>query len=155
MATIPATWTNSGMTLITQRLANITGSLGVIATFKVGEGGWQDTPSGRQPRVPDPTLTDLDCIVNPSRYPADSQATFSKALGGGDITWTSPGTIACSCVLAMGDFNNDGFGNFPEIWEIGIFVGATMIGYATFPMETKTPAAALPNTVTLVMSLEC
>jgi hypothetical protein len=155
MAIIPATWTNAGLELITQRLAGITGSLGLISTFKVGEGGWQLTAAGKVPRTPNPALTDLDCIVNPGLYPADSQAFFQKALGLADIVWVGPGTISCTCVLDFAEFNDDGFGNFPEIYEIGIFVGATMIGYATFPVEIKTPAVELPNIVTLGMSLEC
>lgn len=153
MPAIIATVTNDGLIAITQRLAGITGSLGAIDSFKVGEGGWILTPSGQVPRVPDPTLTDLDCIVNPTRYGATSIANFQKALVLVDFTWTSPGTVEALCLLDFGDFNNDGFGNFPEIYEIGLFIGPIMVAYGTFPVEIKSPAVQIPNLVTVVMEL--
>lgn len=121
-----------------------------ITQFKVGEGGWETTPSGSTPRDPTdegllanrgPTLVDLDCIANPGDYPADSVGNFTKALAPGDIVLSANTTLTATCVLLAGEFNNDGFGNAPEIYEIGLFNSAgEMVAYGTFPVVTKTPA---------------
>jgi hypothetical protein len=126
-----------------------------IIKFKVGEGGWIDSSGGAIPRTPDPTLTDLDCIQNPSRYPVDSRAYFEKALVGGDITFVSPSTLRVEVGLTALEFNDDGLGNSPEIWEIGLYsldqpgTGLTMVAYGTFQKEIKTPVS-LTNVVRIV-----
>jgi hypothetical protein len=134
-----------------------------VASFKVGEGGWTTTVGGIVPRVPDPTLEDLDCIENPSRYGPEDVATFSKNLAVGvDMALTvstSAVTFEATCVLDTGEFNDDGFGNFPEIGEIGLFgphpitAGTFMIAYGTFARQQKTPADSLPNIVKIVLQL--
>ena len=139
-----------------------------LMSFKVGEGGWIDPGGGPVPRPPDPTLRviaappndvqDLDAIVDPTRplisqrYPATSIATFEKALIPANFTYLAPSTIQVRCFLDFGDFNDDGFANSPEIWEIGIFsdhpsfsravIGTPgakrlMVAYGTIPKEIK------------------
>lgn len=134
-------------------------SLDDITTFKVGEGGWVTTPGGAVPRDPTdegpganrgPALTDLDCVDNPTDYPVDSRATFSKALAPGDFTITGNSTLEVTCTLAIGEFNDDGYGNFPDIYEIGLFNSAgtpELVAYGTFPVVQKTPASARTFTV--------
>lgn len=98
-----------------------------ITRFLVGEGGWVDDGVGNKiRRTPDPTLSHLDLIQNPSRYGAgsldpQSTASFSKNLVLTDFTFTSPSTVEVSCLLDFTDFNDDGHSNSPEIWEIGLF----------------------------------
>lgn len=154
-----------------------------LFTLKVGEGGWIDPGGGPVPRTPDPTLRivaappnnvqDLDAIVDPTRplisqrYPADSRATFEKQLQPSDFSWNSsePTTLRVRCFLDFGDFNTDGFGNFPEIWEIGIFsdhpafaraaVGTAgakrlMVAYGTIEKEIKDPTKQIEHFVKLV-----
>lgn len=149
-----------------------------LFTFKVGEGGWIDPGGGAVRRTPDPALRivaaspndiqDLDAIVDPTRlvvdqrYPSDSLATFEKALVPSDFTYVAPSTIKVRCFLDFGDFNDDGFANSPEIWEIGIFSdhplfarvaagtpGAKrlMVAYGTVPKELKDSAKQLSHTV--------
>jgi hypothetical protein len=127
-----------------------------IDEFKVGEGGWETTPAGPSPRTPDASLTDLDAIENPSRYTVDSRATFAKALTVGEMTFTAPATLEVACSLTALEFNDDGYGNAPEIWEIGLFSdkpggGRMMVAYGTFPKQTKTPAP-LDNVVKIVLT---
>jgi hypothetical protein len=157
----PATTTNTGATEWDPR----------IKTFKVGEGGWIDPGPGREARTPDATLRrvtapliqDIDALVDPTRapidqrYPADSLGTFEKALTGTDFTFEAPTTIRIKCLLDFADFNDDGNGNDPEIFEIGIFCDhptesgeKLMLAYATFPKQIKDNTKQLENVVRIV-----
>lgn len=157
--------------------------------FKVGEGGWIDPGGGPEPRTPDPnlkwissgtyvdTFTDIDAAVDitraaaavSTRYGSTSRQTFTKALTVSDITFIAPSTIEIECLLDFGDFNDDGFGNSPEIWEIGIFsdhpefvvpsvpagpptVGTPglMVAYGTFPKEIKDATKQILNVVRII-----
>jgi hypothetical protein len=132
-----------------------------ITSFKVGEGGWEQTPAGRVPRDPTdpgptnsrgPTLTDLDAISNPADYPADSLGTFQKALVSVDFSITGNSTLEVTCVVAVGDFIDDGNGNTPEIYEIGLFNSAgEMVAYGTYPVVLTVPG---PNTFTVKILAE-
>jgi len=145
-------------------------SFKTLVSFKVGEGGWVDPGAGREPRVPDPelrrldnSLQDLDCIVDPTRalidqrYASDERASFEKTLVPADITFIAPSTLRVRCLLDFGDFNDDGFGNDPEIWEIGVFSDhptvsgeKLMVAYGTFPQQTKDGTKQIENIVRLV-----
>jgi len=128
-----------------------------ITDFKVGEGGWESTPAGQVPRDPTdpgpsnnrgPTLSDLDCIANPSDYPADSRGNFTKALAPGDFAFTGNTTMEVTCFLDFAEFNDDGSGNFPEMYEIGLFNSAgSMVAYGTFPVVEKNPGVQRTFTV--------
>jgi hypothetical protein len=126
--------------------------LAAVDSFKVGEGGYKVELSGNVPRTPDPTLTDLDIVVNPGQY-VDPTTPFQKALVLADFTKTySPAgfpILEVSCLLDFLEYNDDGLGNFPEIYEIGLFAGTTMIAYGTFDQQTKTPGNQIPFIVTL------
>lgn len=134
-----------------------TTALTYITSFKVGEGGWEDTPSGRFPRDPTdpgssnnrgPVLSNLDCIENSSDYPVDSRATFSKALALVNFAFTGNTTLEATCFLDFGEFNDDGYGNFPEIYEIGLFNSANeMVVYGTCPRVEKNPGVSRTFTV--------
>lgn len=158
---IPATTTNTGATQWDPR----------IKTFKVGEGGWINPGGGAVPRTPSPSLRrltapliqDLDAVVDPTRalvdqrYPAQSLATFSKALTPGDFLFESPSIIRVRCLLDFAEFNNDGFANSPEIYEIGLFSDhpteagqSLMVAYATFPMQIKDNSKQLENLIRIV-----
>jgi hypothetical protein len=143
-----------------------------LRSFKVGEGGWTDPGSGRVRRNPvddnlrrlDNNLQDIDAIVDVTRatldrrYPADSRAFFEKALVPGDFTFEAPSTLRVRCFLDFSEFNSDGFGNFPEIWEIGLFSDhptttgqKLMVAYAAFPKEIKNGSNPLENIVRIAM----
>lgn len=98
-----------------------------ISRFVVGEGGWQDDGTGvKVRRTPDPALNHLDIVENPSRYgpgsiDPNSVASYSKALVSTDFTFVSPTTLQVTLLLDFTEFNDDGLGNNPEIWEIGLF----------------------------------
>lgn len=138
-----------------------------IRLFKVGEGGF----NGAVPRTPDatlrsldaPFLQDLDCIIDPTRdlvdqrYATDERATFTKNLVDADFDTYSTNGIEISCLLETTDFNDDGFGNPPEIWELGIFCDHPveageylMIIYCTFDKQTKLSGQQILNKVRLL-----
>lgn len=131
-----------------------------LTHFKIGEGGWEDLGAGPVARTASSSLRyetglltglhDLDAAVDafrvsePQRYAPDSRFTFLKALAPGDVTVALPGTITVNCGLLAGECNLDGFGNPPELWEIGIFGdhptspgNKLMVAYGTFPKVTK------------------
>ena len=131
--------------------------------------------TGPTPRAPDASLRDgttniqdLDSIVDASRsvkrYPSDSVGWFEKALVLSDFLFVSPSTIQVRCFLDFGDFNDDGAGFSPEVWELGIFSdhpdftrepvntpGAKrlMVAYGTFPKEIKDATKQIEHFVRL------
>ena len=141
--------------------------------FKVGEGGWVDPGSGKVRRDPpssslrrltSPLIQDLDAAVDPTRalidqrYAASERATFKKDLVFSDVSFISPTTIEIECLLDFSEFNNDGFGNSPEMYEIGIFSDhpeesglasdqGLMVAYGTFPVEVKDVTKQILNLV--------
>lgn len=152
---INAIITNAALDNILQSWAN-TATFNDIDTFKVGEGGYITTAAGQVPRDPTdpgptlvrgPYLTDLDAIQNPSDYPTET-GTFQKALNPGDFNYISATkTLEVACLLDFGEFNDDGFGNAPEIYEIGLFAGSLLVAYGTMTQQVKTVADQIPNIV--------
>jgi len=147
MTVIPAVVTDNGRAKFPQMLGGIV-AFSIASYFKVGVGGWIDPGGGPEPRTPDATLSDLDIIENPGNYPSvPAIPTFQKSFTSGDLTFISPSTLQCSCLLDFAEYNSDGSGN-PEIWELGIFDAAgTMIAYGTFPMQTKDVSKQIQNIV--------
>jgi hypothetical protein len=144
---------------------------GLIKTFKIGEGGWIDPGSGRVRRDPpednlrrlDNNIQDIDAIVDPTRllinqrYPAVDRASYEKALVPADFTYEAPTTLRVRCFLDFAEFNDDGFGNDPNLWEIGLFSDhptvsgqKLMVAYGTFPVEIKNVTKQLENIVRIV-----
>lgn len=114
------------------------------ATFKIGEGGWTNPGGGKEPIPPSVVLTALTA----TGYPSGSQYIFTKALTGGDLTFTSPTRLEINCLVSSSEANDDGGGNPPEFFELGIFDGAgTMLAYSTFPIEIKTSSKALQHVI--------
>lgn len=114
------------------------------AYFKIGEGGWMMQGINKVPRTPDETLTDLDCIVNPGLYPVPSRFTFQKNISTLSIEVLGGGEVNITCSVNTGEANDDGYGNPPEFWEIGIFTADNvLLAYRTFNKQTKYPDRSL------------
>lgn len=154
---IEAVWTIAGIENMLQ--AHAGGASVTIDSFKVGEGGWENLPSGVFPRNPadpgpllvrGPYLTDLDVIMNPADY-SGSSSSFQKALTAPDFSYAAQ-VLEITCLLDFGEYNDDGFGNAPEIFEIGVFAGLVLVAYGTFPMQVKTVANQIPNIFRLAAS---
>jgi hypothetical protein len=137
------------------------GDLKASGSWVIGEGGWQYVvPPTKVRRVPDPTFTNVDAILDAARppasqrYAADERFVFMKNFAAGDVLWVAPSVVQLTCLLDFGDANDDGFGNPPEFWEIGIFDqpggGGNMVAYFTMDKQTKTPAVQLLNVINLI-----
>lgn len=144
----------------------------IIRSFKVGEGGWIDPGGGRIRRDPpednlrrlDNSIQDIDCVVDPTRpslsqrYPnPQDRASYEKTLTLADFLGEAPTTLRVRCFLDFGEFNDDGFGNPPDIWEIGLFSDhptiidqKLMVAYGTVPKQTKNGSKQLENLVRIV-----
>ncbi len=118
--------------------------------FKIGEGGWYTVGADKAQRTPTAGQTDLHCITNPGLYPADSVYVFTKSFVAGDVTAVAGGIVRCNCLILQAEANNDGFGNDPEFWELGIFDSdGVMISYGTFPREQKNALIQIRHTVSI------
>ena len=148
---------NAAIDALLQQYGGLGSPFAAIDSFKVGEGGYELTASGKVPRDPTdpgalgargPFLTDLDAIQNPSDYPVET-GTFQKALvSPSDFNFDAvTRTLEVTCLLDFGEFNDDGFGNAPEIYEIGLFAGTLMVAYGTMTQQVKTPGVQIPNIV--------
>jgi hypothetical protein len=141
-----------------------------IAYFRVGEGGWffNGLTMQREPRTPDPTLTDIDIKLDPARSVptkrynvGENFGYYQKALIGSDFFFEGPTTLRVSCLLDNPEYNLENAGTLiydvggpyvsPEIWEIGLFDAANiMVAYGTFPKETKDASKQIENIVRIV-----
>lgn len=153
MAEIIGVVTNVGRAYFAQQLGGLT-AYSPLAYFIVGEGGWVNPGTGAIPRTPDATFDDIDAILDASRppgsqrYPADGRGSHQKAFIGGDLTYSAVGVLRARCFLDFGEFNDDGNGNSPEIWEVGVYTATgILIGYGTFPMQPKDIGKQIDNTV--------
>lgn len=145
----------------------------LMRTFKIGRGGWINPGGGPVPRVPDPTLTDLDVIVDASRPLIDKRYTslagniyfMEKNLVLADFTFEAPSTLKIRCNLDFADFNEiqgtpttppggpvlAPLGVNPDLYELGIFsdhpsgTGQLMLLYGTFAVETKNVTKQIEN----------
>lgn len=152
MAIIVATLTNQGLQAVTQTWGGAS-VMDNIDEFKIGEGGWEEVVAGKVPRTPDPTLTDLDVIENPTRYPVNRRGSFSKVLTVGEISYPANGQVEADCVVDFAEFNDNGDGLSPELYEIGLFANGLMVAYGTFEKQDKNPGVSIPNAVKIALSL--
>lgn len=178
MAIIQAVVTEDALKLWPQVFIG-TKALKTISHFKIGEGGWIDTGSGKVPRTPvstlrrlDNSIQDLDAVVDPTRAAIDqryipqgtedSRFVFSKALTASDFTFQAPSSFRVRCFMnnAEGALDNGAPAANPEYWEIGLFsdhpdfpgIHQLMVAYGTMPREIKTASRSLENIVVVTFS---
>jgi hypothetical protein len=121
-----------------------------ISYFKIAEGGWRLAGASKVPRTPDPLLSDVDALANPGRYPLDSRYVFQKSITPDRINITGANFIEIECFVDTSEANDDGFGNPPEFWEIGVFdADGTLVAYVTFDKQTKDDRRALRHLLTI------
>jgi hypothetical protein len=124
------------------------------AYFRIGEGGWDVSGGVQAARVPDPSLVNIDCIQNPSRYPANSVYYFQKSFTAGNVVEVTPYSVRIECFVDTTEANDDGTGVSPEFWEIGVFDSeGTMISYTTFDRQPKDDSVALRHYINIQFAL--
>ena len=140
--------TNKGREIFAKAFGNISTGIETRAfKFKYGEGGFIDTISGRVPKSPQDGvgLLDVESASDAGLF------TFEKALVALDLTFIAPSTMQVRCRLVGSEANDDGFGNSPAFFEIGIFDDSdNMLVYTTFSEQTKTPTKILINFVQVI-----
>jgi len=100
--------------------------------FKIGEGGWISDGVSKIPKNPNPSLTDIEADGTPGNTYVQKDLTADK------VQFILPSTAQVECTLEMTEGNDNGYGEAPQYFEIGLFDEQdNMIVYATFPGETK------------------
>jgi hypothetical protein len=124
------------------------------AYFRIGEGGWQTVAGAQVVRSPDATLTNLDCVVNASRYPSGGRYWFQKSLSSARVVEVTAYSVRIECLVDVDEANDDdGTGVAPEFWELGVYDSAgTMISHTTFDRQPKTSSVALRHFITIQLA---
>lgn len=147
MAVIVGTITNVGRRRQAESsIGNIVGyDLMTFKYFKVGEGGWISDGVSRIPKNPSPALTDIEA----TGAPGDSY--FQKNLTADRCEFVLPSTAKLDCFIDQTEGNDNGLGESPRYFEIGIFDEQdNLIIYATFPEETKNSQKILHHIILAV-----
>lgn len=136
-------FTNDGRVALAKSFGKVGGNPWSWASyFRIGMGGWYTTPEGRVPKDPDPSLSNLEADGSPGNI------WVQKTLTPADFLFLSPSTMQIRCLLSPMEGNDDGLGNSPRFFEVGIFDDyGTMVIYATFPEQTKAANKLLTNFV--------
>lgn len=146
---------DDALTLLPQCLIGTYGlpTLLTSGVFKLGEGGWQQSPAGKIRRTPvgslrrlDNNIQDIDAVVDTTRAVPDQRYlpaeryVYTQSFVAPDISYVAP-YIQCRCLVPTSSILDDGFGNTPEFYEVGIFTDhpvtagqKLMLAYGTFPV---------------------
>jgi len=113
--------------------------------FEIGEGGWIQQLTGRVPKTPSVAKTNIE---------ADGSAGnsfFKKYLTSDRMLFVSPSTAQIDCYLSLEEGNDDGYGDSPNYFEIGVFdEDDVLLFYCTMPEETKNNTKILHHTINIV-----
>lgn len=80
---------------------------------------------------------------------------YSKSLSAGNFSYsaTPTPTLLVTCTLTALEYNDDGTGANPEIWEIGLFNSSDeMVVYGTFDKQVKNGAYSITNVVKISLA---
>lgn len=136
-------FTTKGREVIAKGFGNVAGYPIVRAKyFRIGMGGYVTTPAGRSPKDPDPALTNIEADNTPGNI------YFQKNVTALDLVFIVPSIMQVRCRLEPTEANDDGLGNPPRFFEIGVFDdNNNMIIYTTFAEQSKAPNKILSNFV--------
>lgn len=157
MATVlQGVMTNKGRELLAKSFGNVGGFPLIRAvSFGYGEGGYTVSGTGKIPKTPDPTLLTLEAVT----MPPPENFIFGHNFVAADVSFISPSTIEFRCRLVPSEANDDGYGNLPKFFELGIFDGpldafnkptGNMICYTTFDEQTKSATKSLVSYIQVV-----
>lgn len=156
MSCLPSTGVIQGVVTDAGRIALAQSILGPLVRppyeqtfgkyFKIGEGGFVSGPGGsKSPKTPVGNETDVESESDSNLF------TFQKDFTASDLTYELCDGVPYAVFrvfINFGEANDDGFGNPPEFFEIGIFDEQdVMLAYTTFPGETKNGSKTLNHFV--------
>lgn len=135
--------TDKGREIFAKSFGNVGGfPISYAKYFKIGEGGYIFNGVGNVPKTPNPALTDVEATGAPGDY------FFQKDFSAADIVFIAPSTIRFRCKVLPTEANDDGLGNSPKFFEIGIFdQNDNMMGYCTFDEQTKNASKTITTFV--------
>jgi hypothetical protein len=140
--------TNKGRETFAKAFGRVgTGVESYAFKFKFGEGGYIQTPTSRVPKDPQDgiTLLDVEAASTPGLF------YITKNFVVTDLIFIAPSTMQCRCRLIQTEGNDNGFGDPPRFFELGIFDQLdNLMAYATFAEQTKTASKILTNFVQVV-----
>jgi hypothetical protein len=163
-----AVLTETGAAKFAKYPGGISGFLRTISFFRLGEGGWIQSGPTRVPRVPDPTLTDLDIKLDPGRAApnrrydvGESFGYFEKSLLAEDFQFIVPSTLRVFPYITTTEYNYKDDPPpahlvyspvpahvSPHIFEIGLYdLDGDMVIYATVPEEIKDSTRQVENPI--------
>jgi len=117
-----------------------------IKSFKIGEGGFVNTPAGRIPN--DPFSREGETDIEADGTPGSSF--FQKDFTSDDFETNPDGSVRFTAILDYGEGNDNGFGDNPRYFEVGLFDQSdVMIAYGTFTEENKNPSKKLTKFIDL------
>lgn len=116
-----------------------------ISYFKIGQGGWMLDNGFKVPKTPNPALEDIEATGG------TDDTYFQKALTADKVEFVAPTTSKITCTLDLLEGNDNGLGESPTYFEIGLFDSTgKMVIYATFPEETKNATKILTHVILAV-----
>lgn len=142
MAILTGVTTSDGRAAFAKSFGKRAGFSGTHAAyFRMGVGGYVELGGGRSPKAPDPALHDIESVTSSLYY-------FEKQFGATDLVFVSPSIMQVRCKLDGIESNDDGSGNEPKFFELGIFDDqGVLVAYTTFPEQTKASNKILTNYV--------
>jgi hypothetical protein len=140
--------TNKGRETFAKAFGRIgTGVESYAFKFKYGEGGFIQTINGKIPKDPSDgvDLLDVEAASDPNLF------VYTKNFVVTDLTFFAPSTMQCRCRLVELEANDNGFGDNPGFFELGIFDNNdNLMAYTTFAEQTKTSNKIITNFVQIV-----
>lgn len=147
-AILTGVFTNKGRETLAKAFGNIgTGITTRAFYFKIGEGGYILTPGGKVPMSPQDGVgfTDIVAASDPSLFE------YKKFFITTDFAFIAPSTMQVRCRLVESEANDNGFGESPEFYELGIFDDSDrLLIYCTFSAQTKSSSKILNNLVQVI-----
>lgn len=109
------------------------------------------------PKVPDVAKTSTEAEATSATPGVTTYLARYKKLFGADSTTvalyveTPTPRVTCTCFLDLPEFIDDGRGDAPCIWELGVYdIEDQLIGYATLTKESKNGSTQFLHTITFI-----
>lgn len=140
--------TNQGRKTFAKSFGKVGTGISTFAfKFRYGEGGFIQTPSGRIPKSPEDGVALLDVEAT-----SLGLYSFTKEFVPTDIQYIDgTSTLQLRCRLVELEANDNGSGDSPRFFELGVFdSNDNLMAYATFSEQTKTGNKILTNYIQIV-----